>query len=136
VGLNIDKFIKVPGPGAFYIFPLMNGGTSIQNMLGYAAQMEIDKDVDIACRSGNITEEYSLELPKTVKVLSIPKAMNIANSFVSYKSTYARKGNILTVRREIDDRTKGNVCSPQVAAAYKKIAEKVMDDIKAQILYK
>ena len=71
-----------------------------------------------------------------MKILSIPKAMNIANSFVSYKSTYARKGNVLTIRREIDDRTKGNVCSPQVAAAYKKIAEKVMDDIKAQVLYK
>lgn len=133
MSLSMEKFTKLPGAGAFYIYPLTNAG-SIRNALLSATEPE--KEADIACWGGLLTEEYVIELPKTVKVLSVPDDLKIANDFLSYNATYKLDGNILTVKRVLDDRTKGNVCSSQVMSEYKKFAEKVMDDLKAQVLYK
>jgi hypothetical protein len=46
------------------------------------------------------------------------------------------EGKRLRVRREINDRTPGNVCSPEVMAQSKKFGEQVVDDLQAQVLYK
>ncbi len=130
---NAEKFIKLPGAGAFYIHPPLNVSTPIYSFLQTAMEPET---VDVACSSINATEEYTIELPKTVKVLSIPDNLKVANDFVAYTASYKLKGNILTVKRTLDDRTPGNVCKPQVFVEYKKIAEKAIDNLKEQVLYK
>ena len=132
--LNAEKFLKLPGAGAFYIYPPLDIVSSIQASLRSA--MEPEKEADVACMDGTEVEDYVIEIPKTLKVLSVPNNMKVANDFVSYTATYKLKGNVLTVKRTLDDRTKGNVCSPQIFAEYKKIAEKVMDNLKEQVLYK
>jgi transglutaminase-like putative cysteine protease len=132
--LNAEKFIKLPGAGAFYINPPLGIVTPISGLL--QSVMEPEKDADVVCWSGTVSEDYVIELPKKVKVLSVPDNMKVSNDFVSYTASYKLKGNILTVKRTLDDRTKGNVCLPQVLAEYKKIAEKVMDNLKEQVLYK
>lgn len=130
---NAEKFIKLPGAGAFYIYPPLSLAAPIYSFLQTAMEPE---EVDVVCSSINATEEYTIELPKTVKVLSIPDNLKIANDFVSYTANYKLKGNVLTVKRTLDDRTKGNVCKPQVFVEYKKIAEKAIDNLKEQVLYK
>ena len=132
--MSVEKFVKLPGSGAFYIYPLLGSAGSIQNFLTYS--MEPEKEADVTCTSGALTEEYEIVLPKTMKVLSIPDDLKIDKDFLAYNATYRLKDNVLTVKREIDDRTKGNVCSPQIFVAYKEFGEKVMDDLKSQVLYK
>lgn len=134
VSFDAQKFIKLPGAGAFYIYPPLGIVAPIYSYL--QSGMEPEKEADVTCSSISAVEDYSIELPKSVKVLSIPDNMKIANDFVSYTASYKLKGNILTVKRMLDDRTKGNVCSPQVFEAYKKIAEKALDNLKEQVLYK
>ena len=133
MSFTLEKFTKLPGAGAFYIYPLSGVG-SIQGAL--QSELEPETEADVACSSGMLVEEYVIELPKTVKVLSVPDNLKINNDFLSYNATYGLKGNILTVKRTFDDRTKGNVCSPRVSNEYKKFAEKAMDNLKAQVLYK
>lgn len=134
VDLNVEKFIKLPGAGAFYIDPPLGSARSIQEFFTYS--MEPEKEADVVCSSGTATEEYVVELPKTMKVLSVPDDMKIANDFLSYEASYTLKGNVLTAKRAIDDRTKGNVCPPQVFVEYKKFGDKVMDNLKSPVLYK
>lgn len=134
VRLNAEKFIKLPGAGAFYIHPLFNIGGSILDAL--ASSMEPEQEADVVCSSGVITEDYVIKLPKTIKVLSIPDDLKVANDFLSYSASYKLKNNILTVKRTLDDRTKGNVCAPQIFVEYKKFGDKVMDNLKSQVLYK
>lgn len=131
---SADKFIKLPGSGAFYIHPIFNAGGSIQSLL--ADSLEPETEADVVCSSGSATEEYVMELPKTLKVLSIPDDLIINNPVVSYQARYRLKGNVLTVKRTLDDRTPGNICSPQTMLAYKKFADRVMDNLKSQVLYK
>lgn len=134
VRFSAEKFIKLPGTGAFDIHPLFNAGGSIQSLL--ADSLEPETEADVVCSGGAATEEYVMELPKTLKVLAIPDNLALKNQLVSYQASYQLKGNILTVKRMIDDRTRGNICSPKVMLEYKKFADKVMDNLKSQVLYK
>lgn len=134
VALNAEKFIKLPGAGAFYIYPPPGTAHSIQEFFTYS--MEPEKEADVVCSSGTASEEYVIELPATMKVLSVPDDMKVANDFLSYEASYTLKGNVLTVKRAIDDRTKGNVCPPQVFVEYKKFGDKVLDNLKSPVLYK
>ena len=132
--LQVEKFIKLPGAGAFYIYPPVGVVTSILGFLQYSTEPE--KVADVTCGNINATEDYIIELPSKVKVLSIPDNLKVGNKTVSFSATYKLKGNVLTVNRTLDDRTKGNVCSPQFFAEYKEVADKVMDNLKEQVLYK
>jgi transglutaminase-like putative cysteine protease len=131
---NAEKFIKIPGSGAFYIHPPLGMASSILASLHDA--MEIEKEADVACWNDSVSEDYTIELPKNIKVLSVPADLKVSNDYLSYKSKYKLKGNVLAVQREFVDRTKGNVCTPQLLAEYKKVVEKVIDNLKEQVLYK
>jgi hypothetical protein len=132
--INMEKFTRLPGAGAFYIYPLFSSALPIRNFV--VSAMEPEKEADVSCSNGNSIEEYVIELPKTMKVLSVPANLKVSNSFLSYDATYRLKGRTLTVKRVLDDRTKGNVCTPELFAEYKKFAEKVIDNLKEQVLYK
>ncbi len=131
---SAEKYIKLPGAGALYIYPPIGIAATIPVFL--QASVETEKEADVSCSNINASEEYVIELPKTLKVLSLPENVKVANNFVSYSASYKLKGNVLSVKRLLDDRTKGNVCSAQFMAEYKKVAEKAMDNLKEQVLYK
>ncbi len=131
---SAEKFIKLPGTGAFDIHPLINAGGSIQSLL--ADSLEPETQADVVCSGGTATEEYVMELPKTLRILAIPDNLTLKNQLVSYQASYRLKGDTLTVKRELNDRTRGNICTPQTMLEYKKFADKVMDNMKSQVLYK
>ena len=131
---TVEKFIKMPGAGAFYIYSPLGIATPIHSYI--QGELDPEKEADVTCSGGSVIEEYTIELPKKLKVLSVPENMKVANAFASYSATYKLKGNILTVKRVLDDRTKGNVCSPQISIEYQKLAEKIVDNLKEQVLYK
>jgi hypothetical protein len=131
---NVEKFVKVPGSGAFYIYPLLRSAGSINDFLNYS--LEPETTADVTCSNGSLIEEYDIELPAKMKVLSVPDALEVSGGMVDYRASYELDGNRLRVRREIDDRTPGNVCTPEVMARYKEFGEKVVDDLRAQVLYK
>ena len=76
------------------------------------------------------------QVPKATRILSIPANLKISNELVSFKATYKQKGNTLLVSRVLEDRIKGNVCSPKLMAEYKKLMEPVLDNLKEQVFYK
>lgn len=135
ISFDAEKYVKLPGAGAFYIFPPLGMAEGIPYVLRPSLQ-EIEKEADVTCSNISVVEDYTIELPKGVKVLSVPDNMKISSELLTYTATYKLKGNVLTVRRMLDDRTRGNVCSPQVMAEYKKIADKAMENLKEQVLYK
>jgi transglutaminase-like putative cysteine protease len=134
VTLDTEKYLRLPGPGAFFITAPLGIGSTLESMLQSAT--EPDPEAEVACTSGHAEEHFSIELPKAMKVLSIPGDARVTSSLLTYSATYRLKGNRLTVHRMLDDRTKGNVCSPETIAAYRKIAERALDNIKEQVLYK
>lgn len=131
---EIKDLIPYPGSGAFGIWPLFYNEAPVTNFVSQAMQVD-DEPVDSACLSGYSVEEYSIVLPKGMKVLSIPPNAKISNSFLTFEATYKLKGNTLSVRRVMDDRTPGYICSPQVSEEYQVFARKVLPNLKAQVVY-
>jgi hypothetical protein len=101
-----------------------------------ASAQEVEKAADVVCFGVTAIEDYVIELPKTVKILAIPDDMAVTNDLASYSSSYQVKNNVLTVKRKFEDHTKGNVCSPQIMAEFKQIADKARDNLEEPVLYK
>jgi len=134
VQFDRKNFVQRPGAGGFHIEPVIFSDAPIMRF-AYAA-VEPVESTEIACSSGSSTEEYVYEFPDDIKILAIPDDLTIADAALSYSARYQLKGNTLTVKRVFEDRTKGNVCSPESTKAYQAFAKKVMADVKAQVVYK
>lgn len=131
---KIDKFIRLPGAGAFYIASPLGSFNAIQNQLQFTSEPE--KDFDVFCESSTGEDEYVLKLPNSLKILSIPENVRLENQYLRYEATYRLKKNELVVKRVLINKTMGSVCSPAVAEAYRSIEAEVADDLRSQVLYK
>ncbi|HEX5687172.1 MAG TPA: DUF3857 and transglutaminase domain-containing protein [Ideonella sp.] len=128
-----DKFIRFPGSGAFYVSPLL-GGLVIASIVA----PDTGEPVEHAgtCTSGKAVEEYTIELPKKMKVVSLPDKASLSNSVQRYDASYSLKGNVLQVRRTFEDKTSVAVCSPEILKDYQRLGGQVYENLKAQVLYK
>jgi transglutaminase-like putative cysteine protease len=131
---SVEDFLQLPGAGAFGVQPVFFSQAPVERFLG--AAIEPIESVDVSCANGESTEEYVYHLPKGMKILAVPKDMSVKNDFLSYRATYRLQGNVLTVKRTLEDKTVGNVCSPAVFKAYKKFAIQVQQNVKSQVVYK
>lgn len=134
VNFEIKDFISLPGAGAFHIRPLFTSEAPVHGFLTQAH--EPVETVDIACSNGSTFEEYRYEFPKGVKIISVPDNMAVSNDELSYRATYKLAGNTLTVTRAVEDKTRGNICSPETVRTYNQIALKALPNLKAQVVYK
>jgi transglutaminase-like putative cysteine protease len=129
------NFTQRPGAGAFSIHPVFFSNAPVARF-ALAGSDEEETPVEFACSNGASTEEYIFTFPKKMKVLAVPDNMSLKTANLTYKASYRLKGNQLTVTRQVDDRTRGNVCPAAVAQEYKDFSKKVMANLKAQVVYK
>lgn len=134
VAFDMKEFIQLPGAGAFHIHQPFPTEAPISKFMGIVNAPE--ETVDSACTSGQSSEEYVYQFPKNMKILAVPDDMAVSNNFLSYQATYRLKGNVLKVKRVFDDRTPGNICSPELDRAYRKLATAVFQNLKTQVVYK
>jgi hypothetical protein len=66
----------------------------------------------------------------------MPRDVHLSGRHATYSAKYRRSGDTVTIVREFDDSTPGNVCTPQDSAAFKPFARRVLKDLRAQILYR
>ncbi len=130
---EVKDYLQRPGAGAFAVAPIFFSQAPIA-MYAQAAVEQIE-EFDVACYSGSTIEEYRIEFPKGMKILSVPKNSHFKNEFMAYKATYLLKGRTLTVRREVDDQTQGATCSPAIQQAEKELAKKLQSDLRTQVVY-
>lgn len=134
VRLKMNDYIQRPGAGAFAIGPLFGSAAPVHRFVWSATAVE-DK-ADVACSPGASVETYEFQLPPGLEVLSVPEDFKVQNEHLAYEASYRVDGHRLLVRRSFDDRTPGPICSPEFQAAYKALALKAMQNMKAQVLYK
>jgi transglutaminase-like putative cysteine protease len=130
---RIERFVRLPGPGAFYVLPLA-GGTTVGSMVVPDDGTPVRHAS--ACTSGTAIETYEIELPKGMKVSGLPPAAKWANSVQRYEASYVQKGQTLQVRRSLEDRTPTAVCSAATGEEYRQMNGRVIDNLKAQVLYR
>lgn len=134
VKFKLDEVLRLPGPGAMPIHSPTSGGGRIGNFLGELSQA--DRTRNFQCIGGNAKENITIHLPKGVEVMAMPKDARIEGKSATYQATYRQQGDTLTIMREMDDRTRGNVCTPDYAKEFKTFAAKVRRNLDEQILYR
>ncbi len=132
--VNINDFITSNQAMGITIRPLVGSSLPIAQFLGDVFAPPTSKD--IVCSGGKSVEDYEIEFPKSLEVLSIPKASSVNSQFLDYKASYKLEGNKLTVKRELDDKTPTNICSTEIIKSYVKAATEVLKDLKSQVLLK
>lgn len=121
-------------PGAFQIRAPLFSIAGVDQFAGQGND-EVDEHFETACGSGHSQEEYTYEFAKELKVLAIPPNVSLSNETVNYEATYELKGNLLKVRRVMDDRTPGPTCSPGYNAKYGALMKQVLANLKSQVVY-
>lgn len=132
--VKIEDFIPVQDATGMSIRPAVGSHLPVALFMGDVFSPLPKRDT--YCYGGKSIEEYEIEFPSTVSVLSVPKATSIRTALLDYTSTYKLDGNKLAVRRELVDKTPSNICAPEVAGQYVKTANVILKDIKSQILLK
>lgn len=132
---EVKKLFKLPGAGSFPIAPLFYSESPVADYLAAATQ-DVNGAFDTACANGHSEEAYRYELPPRMKIVSLPKNVQLDADNLSYSATYQLKGRVLTVKRVFDDRTPGNVCTPAMAQAYRQFAAKAVSDTTAEVVFK
>jgi hypothetical protein len=74
-------------------------------------------------------------LPKTVQVVFTPPPLTVSEGDYTYSASYVRTGNQVVVKRMFDDRTPGVLCLPETMATLRRFAQKVVPNLRAQIVY-
>jgi transglutaminase-like putative cysteine protease len=131
---TLEEFLALPGAGAFHVYPLFFSEAPVFRFLSEA--YEPDESVEVACSHGTTSEEYRYEFPPNVGVLSVPDDLTVSNDVLSYRASYRLKGRVLTVKRIVEDRSPGGICSPEVVRRYKEVAAKAAQNYKLQVVYK
>lgn len=134
VRFDARKALPLPGAGAFAVQPVFYSEAPILHYLA-SGFMELGND-DTVCSSGKSVEEYVYHFPRNVKVISLPDNRRDSNAFLRYTATATRQGSVVTVKREFEDRTPSHQCSPKVMGEYKQFVEKILPNMKAQVIYK
>jgi len=128
------SFIHRPGAGAFRISPLLPSDAPIMNYV--ASMVEPAEEYDVACAGGKSMEEYSYVLPNDMELLAKPEDMAVEGAYIKYTATYKMEGNTLKVVRVLDDKTPGNVCSPELMAAQRELGLQIVKNLNSQAVYK
>ena len=128
-----DHDLDLPGAGALQIKTAFPSGMSISSWSGLAAFKPVTHGS--RCTGSHSIEDYRYEIPKTMKILWLPKDVHAANDVMFYDATYRQTGQLMTVHRELQYRIQPHICSPAEYEAIRPVAAVIAKDNKAQILY-
>ena len=134
VKYRLDDAINLPGPGAMPIHSPIGGAGTIANFLDEVNRP--DRTVNFQCLGGYSRENYTIHLPKGLEVIAMPKDVQIDGKSATYQAHYRQQGDTLTITRELEDHTSGNVCTPAYAKEFKTFAAAVRRNLRAQVLYR
>lgn len=129
-----QSFIHRPGAGAFRITPLLPSDAPIINYI--ASMIEPAEEHETTCSGGKSVEKYSYVFPRDMELLAKPADITVEGVHIKYTATYKMEGNTLKVVRVLDDKTPGNVCSPELLAAQRKLGLQIIKNLNSQAVYK
>ena len=128
------RFIHRPGAGAFRIEPLIPLHGSINSHV--ESMIDTVGKHDTTCSGGKSTEKYTYKLPDDMELLAVPEDMAVEAAHIRYTATYRVEDNTLTVVRTFDDRTPGNVCSPQLLEQQRDLGLRIIRNLNSQAVYR
>lgn len=121
------------GAGGMYVF---TPGFSPRPVISVIAAMpEEDFTHEVACGNGYSIEELHYSFPDNLKILAVPENLSLQENHLEYRADYALAGNTLAVKRELRDKTPGNVCSAEFMNLQRATLKKIEKNLRSQVVY-
>jgi hypothetical protein len=133
VTFSVQEMMATEGSGGLYVYPAFSSPHPVSSYAEEAKRPALSRDQ--RCWGGHSSEEYTYELPKGLKILSVPKDVDAKNEMLSYRATYRLEGNVLTVKRTVDDTPPTNICTAAQMAEFTKQARLIAKDVAAQVIF-
>ena len=121
--------INIPGPGALPIRSPVASGSGEPFFDG-------ERTVNYSCYGYSRTYRYTIHLPHGIKVLAVPRNVELKSGDVSYRASYRFHSGTVDAEREIDQKRQANVCTPAQAGEMKSILPAILHDFRAQLVYR
>lgn len=135
LGASFDVQRMLPVPGGIAIAPLFFSLSPVSGIVMRNVGSDDQPEGESSCGGVLSEEEYVYEFPDSVRIVAMPADFSAQNDDVSYVATYRRAGNRVLVKRTLDDRTPGPVCSAEYNTSYAQLMRKIMPNVRAQIIY-
>jgi transglutaminase-like putative cysteine protease len=134
IDFDVKGFLNAGSLGAFNVNPVFSSSAVFSTIKSILSKD--DPSSDFYCKGEHIEETYIYHFPKNLSILAVPDSIAYSNKLVSFKADYILKDNVLTIVRKIDDVSQGPVCKANTYQAYRELANKVMPNLKSQVVYK
>lgn len=131
---DVKNFYSLTKSGAVGLYPQFYSYAPIVSFLT-ESKVESPKN-KIACSSGKSSEQFVYTFPDNIQIISFPDDMEISNKTISYSAHYKLDKNKIMITRVLDDRTIGNLCTPETIIEDKKLLKQAYDNYTEQLIYK
>jgi transglutaminase-like putative cysteine protease len=126
-----ENFANLPGPtGLATTFNFWGGmGDTV-----FAFGQETERRQDFVCPAIDTEEETGFDFPKAVRILAFPRQVALRDANFSYVASYSRTGNKVVVKRHLTFRHDGIVCTPGDYKRMQPLVDRIIRDLKSQIV--
>lgn len=132
ISFNLEDLLVVASTTGMPIYPVASSIFPIGKFTGGAYEPVPKKS--LVCSGGRSTEEYVYEFPASMTIVGFPRDFEYSGPVLDYRATYRKSGNVLSVTRDLRDKTATNICSSGYGADYRKIARNILRDLRSQVL--
>ncbi|HEY6007872.1 MAG TPA: transglutaminase-like domain-containing protein, partial [Geobacteraceae bacterium] len=132
LSFSLEDLLVVASTTGMPIKPVASSLFPIGTIVGSAYEPVPKKAT--TCGGGRSVEEYVYEFPASMTIVGFPKDFEYSSPAIDYRATYRKSGNVLTVTRDLRDKTTTNVCSSAYEADYQKSARNILRDLRSQVL--
>lgn len=126
-----ENFANLPGPTGIGTAFNFWGGIS---ETVFALAQEQQRSQDFVCQAIDSEEETGFEFAPGLHILALPKPLMLRAFHFDYQARYTRRGNTITVRRQLRFRPPGAVCTAADFARMRPLLERMIGDLKGQII--
>lgn len=126
-----DGFLDLRGPsGLATTYDLWGGLGEAVFKLGE----ESERRQDFVCPAIDIDDETGFRFPKGVRILAMPRPVQLMDGGITYRASYARRGSEVVVRRRLTFRHGRATCTPADFRAMQPALERIIRDLRSQIV--
>lgn len=129
---KIEPSLNIPGPGAMKI-PAAPLPYSLRD---YSLIMPlVNSTTPINCFSRTIIEDYTLELPDSVRIRHIPKSLKYQNQLARYEAQYTKHGKTIRTTRKMQLNYPDFVCDQADKKLIAELIDVMRRDLRSQVVY-
>ncbi|AZQ53729.1 DUF3857 domain-containing protein [Burkholderia cenocepacia] len=131
---ELPDYTPVPGPGAMRVPRGLGGFNTIASAFDWAGSAR--RKTPFLFKAGRFSEITKLELPASMKVLSLPKPVTVTSPLGTYTSSYALEGSTISATRTLELNSPRPYLQPDEYPEFRRMARSIKHDLAAQIVYR